>query len=259
MSELLELSVKFMNTIIKSKLQELGFSKNETLVYSALLEIGRTSAGKIITETKLHRSVVYETLARLIDKKLVFKMKENKISYFQATDPARILDNINSQQQTAQELIPKLTKIIGTKLPEINVYRGLSSYRRFWLNSYYKLPAGTIDYISNSVGKRWMELMGEDIEAIMNTRIKRKIKWQMIVMEKDQVETELVKKYPALHEYRLVKKEIHRFGNFNIFGDESVILQSTTEPMIIEIKNETLVKVFRNIFDILWESGQEIK
>lgn len=247
-----------MDTIIKSKLRELGLSKNEALVYSALLEIGRTSAGKIITETKLHRSVVYETLQKLIDKKLVFKMRENKISYFQNTDPARILDNINSQQQIAQELIPKLTKIIGTKLPEINIYRGLSSYRRFWLNSYYKLPVGTIDYISNSVGKKWMELMGEDFETIMSTRIKRKIKWKMIVMEKNQVEADLVKKYPDLHEYRLVEKEIHRYGNFNIFEDESVILQSTTEPMIIEIKNETLVKVFQNIFDILWESGKKI-
>ena len=237
---------------------QLGFSANESKIYSTLLELGQTSAGPIILKTKLHRSVVYETLEKLIDRKLVFKLTKRNISYFQATEPSIILDNVEATEKIARELVPDLKKLIGTKLPEINVYQGHESYARFWLDSYKKLPVGTVDYVSNSVGKKWQELQGDYYEEIMDVRIKRKIKWKMIVFERDEMEIELRKKYPRLHEYQLVKKEIHRFGNFNILGDKSVVLQSTAEPMIIEIKNETLVKVFRNIFEILWESGKEI-
>jgi hypothetical protein len=41
-------------------------------------------------------------------------------------------------------------------------------------------------------------------------------------------------------------------------GDGSVVLHSVTEPMLIEIKNPTLVKVFQNIFDILWSVGKPL-
>jgi sugar-specific transcriptional regulator TrmB len=247
-----------MKQNISEKLLALGFSSNESKVYTALLELGQTSTGPIIRKTQLHRSVVYETLDKLIDRNLIFKLNKHKISYFQATDPTIILDNAEREQKIAQGLVPELKKFINTKLPEINVYQGQESYGRFWLDSYKNLPIGTIDYVSNSVGKRWQELTGNYYKEIMKVRQKREIKWKMIVMEKDDIEMDLIKKYPSLHEYRIIKKEIHRFGNFNILGDKSVILQSTTEPMIIEIKNETLVKVFQNIFDILWESGKKI-
>lgn len=248
-----------MKPEILPDLQQLNLSLTEAKVYATLLEIGQTSAGKIINSTSLHRSVVYETLEKLINKKIVIKVTKNNISFYQATDPTRFIDNAHNQLELAQKLVPQLKEMIDMKLPEITVYQGIQSYRRFWLDSYQKLPVGTIDYISNSVGNKWMELMGNSYESVMEARIKRKIIWKMIVLEHNQIEVDLLKKYPLLHEYRLINKEIHRFGNFNIFEGISVILQSTTEPTIIEIKNQTLVKVFQNIFDILWESGEEIK
>ena len=48
-------------------------------------------------------------------------------------------------------------------------------------------------------------------------------------------------------------------GNFNVIHD-TVILQSFVEPLrIIEIKDEVMVSVFKNYFDIMWKQGKEIK
>lgn len=135
-------------------------SLNEAKVYSALLGIGQTSAGEIIKTTLLHRSVVYEILEKLITRKLVIKIEKQKIAFYQVTDPSRILQNIKAQEDTALELLPKLKNLAGAKLPEIVIYEGLESYRRFWLDAVSNMPTGSTDFVSGSIGKKWFDFMG---------------------------------------------------------------------------------------------------
>lgn len=244
-----------VNINIKTKLEQLGFSTNEIKVYLALLEIGQTSAGSVIKKTRLHRSVVYETLEKLISRKLVFKLTKKKIAYYQPTDPSKILEYAKTQERIAHELVPQLKDIAAEGLPEINVYEGIEAYKNFWLAAMNNLPEGTIDYVAGSIGKKWAEYLGDDLENFLKTRIKRKIKWKIIVFEEETLEMDLWKKYPHLQEFRFLNRKCEKYGNFNVFGEESLILHSVVEPMIIEIKNKTLVKVFKNLFDILWEAG----
>lgn len=244
---------------LEKSLEQLNLSKNEAAVYVALLKLGQSPAGKIISETRLHRSVVYETFAKLVNRKLVFKLDKKKISYFQATSPDRILESIEAQKSLAEKLVPELKGLFDANLPEITVYEGLESYRQFWLESARKMPVGSVDYVAGSIGEKWQELMGPDTEKFIETRIKRKIKWQMVIFDRDDLEFELLKKHPLLHEYRLINKAISKKGNFNIFNDDTLVLHSTAEPMVIAIKNKNLVKVFRDLFDLLWETGTEIK
>lgn len=247
-----------MNEQIVGQLQQLNLSLNEAKIYSALLEIGQTSAGEIIKKTGLHRSVVYETLDKLISRKLVFKIEKQNIAFFQPTDPQRLLQNIKTQEEVAQELIPRLKGLIDTKLPEITVYEGIEAYKRFWIDCVKRLPEGSIDCVAGSIGKKWWDYMGKDAKIYHEIKRKRRIKWKMIVFNKDPLDLELLKSDPKLHEYRLIEKDVSLEGNFNILGEESVLLHSATEPMMIEVKNPTLVRVFQNIFDILWSIGKKI-
>ena len=247
-----------MNEQIIGQLQQLNLSLNEAKVYSALLEIGQTSAGVIIKNTFLHRSVVYETLDRLIARKLVIKIDKQKIAFYQVTDPSRILQNIKAQEEIALDLVPKLKDLADSKLPEIVVYEGVESYRRFWLDSVSKMFKDSTDYVAGSIGAKWFEFLGKDYKKFLESRIERGIRWKMIVFEREEMEEELLKKYPNLNEFRIINRKAgpNLDGNFNILGEESVVLHSATEPMIIEIRNPTLVKVFKNLFDILWSIGK---
>lgn len=247
-----------MESPLLSHLLELNIPLNEAKVYLALLETGQTSAGELIKRTQLHRSVVYESLDRLIDKKLVFKLTKQNIAHFQPTDPERILQRVKTQQRVAEKLVPQLKNLMQSDASEITVHEGLEAYRRFWLEAMQRLPKGSIDYVAGSIGKKWQEYMGKDMETFFKIRIEREIKWKMLIFDRDEVELELKKRYPRLHEYRLIERNVSKDGNFNIFNNESVILHSATEPLIIEVKNPTLVKVFQNIFDLLWESGEKV-
>lgn len=104
-----------------------------------------------------------------------------------------------------------------------------------------------------------MDFLGPIADEYFKIARERKINWKMIIFDIDDAEQTFLKKYPEFKwEGRLIDREVPKEGNFNVFGDESVILHSATEPMIIEVKNESLVKVFKNMFDILWEMGKEI-
>lgn len=248
-----------MNSLLLSQLQQLNFSPNEAKVYLALLETGQTSAGEIIKKTQLHRSVVYETLEKLIYKKLVFKLERNKITFFQPTDPSRLLQNVETQKEIVQELVPKLKNLLKEELPEIIIYQGIESYKRFWIESANNMPHGSTDYVAGSVGDQWFEFMGKDYNKYLAIRLKRQIKWKHIIFNRDDLEMGTLKKYPHLTEFRLIDKKIDKYGNFNVLADQSVVLQSIKEPMIIEVKNKNLVKIFQNLFDILWEIGEKVK
>ena len=241
-----------------SDLQSLNFSPNEARVYAAILEIGRTSAGAVIKKTGLHRSVVYETLDKLIGRKLVFKLTKGNITYFQPTDPQRILQNIRNKKDLALELIPDLNKLVDQKLPEITIYEGVEACRRFFLDSVKRLPEGSTSFVAGSVGKLWYQWMGEDAKKYLDIRLKRKITLKMLLFDKSEAEMEILKKYLEIQEYRYIDRNFFNYGNFNVLGDESINLQSVTEPMVLDIKNPTLVKVFKNLFEILWSIGEPI-
>lgn len=247
-----------INEQVRTKLEQLHLTPSEAKTYTALLEIGTTSAGKIIEKTLLHRSVVYESLKKLIDKKLVFSFQKSGIKYFQLLDPGRLFDTAKEQFEIAKNLVPKLKKMAETEMPEITIYEGLESYRRFWIELYSKLAIGTTDFIAGSTGLTWQKHMGNLTKKFLEIQHKRNIKWQMIVFEKNDFEMELKKAHPNLYEYRLIERKMSDLGNFNIFADDILVLHSATEPVIIEIKNKNLVKVFKNIFDILWETGEKI-
>ena len=247
-----------INEKIRAKLEQLHLTASEAKTYTALLEIGTTSAGKIIEKTMLHRSVVYESLKKLIDRKLVFSFQKSRITYFQPLDPIKLLDIATEEFQLAKTLVPELKKMIVNGSPEITTYEGLESYRRYWLDIYNKLPKGTVDYVAGSIDSKWQEHMGRLAGKFVEAQQKNNIKWKMIVFGRNDLELKLLKKNPKLYEYRLVAKNVEGLGNFNIFGEEILLLHSTTEPMVIEIKNKNLVKVLKNIFDILWEIGDKI-
>ena len=242
------------------QLGDLNFSEKEAAVYVSLAELGQTSAGKIIQDTGYHRNVVYTALDKLINKKLAFKIRRKNITYFQITDPSQLRQNAQQHLETSTEVSSILSKYLDSSFPEITVHEGVEAYRNYWCNAYSKLPVGSIDYVAGSIGEKWLEFMGSAETKMQNIRRKRKIVWKMVIFDKNDFEMNLMRNEPRLNQSRLIdKKEASKDGNFNVFNDEYVVLHSVIEPMIIEVKSKSLAKIFKNIFDLLWEQAKPLK
>lgn len=252
-----------MNTQLVAQLQELNLSLNEARVYTALLEIGQTSAGEIIKSTGLHRSVVYETLDKLIAKKLVFTLQKKKIAFYQPQDPEKLVSMIHAQEEMAKALVPSLQNLLKSKLPEITIYQGKAEWERYWFETTAKMPEGSVNYVAGSMSGDWQKIMGPIyMEKYNQLRIKKKVLLKMIVFKKDPDEMDMIKRDPSLHEFRLIERDVKDTtidANFNIWDDKLILVAGTADPMIIEIKNPTLVKGFQNIFDMLWALGKPLK
>lgn len=74
----------------KSVLERLGFSKEESLIYLALLKQGPLSPSEIIRKTRIHRPATYRVLSKLIENRLVYIMPKGKTKVYVAESPNKI-------------------------------------------------------------------------------------------------------------------------------------------------------------------------
>src|SRR3989344_2652015 len=93
-------------------LKDLGLTDGEIRVYLALLEIGNSTAGRIIEKSKISPSKIYDVLNRLIDKGLVSYIIEGKTKHFRAAPPKNILNYIERRENELMQRKNEFRKII---------------------------------------------------------------------------------------------------------------------------------------------------
>ena len=102
-------------------LEEIGLTKNESKVYITLLKIGTSRTGDILKKSNLNSGKIYEILDSLAQKGLVKESIINKIKYFTAISPERIIDYLDNKEKKIKEnkelvldkLIPQLNNLVS--------------------------------------------------------------------------------------------------------------------------------------------------
>jgi len=89
-------------------LEDIGLTKGEIKVYIALLELGNSSAGKILEKAEIQNSVFHFCVNRLIEKGLVSYVKKNKFRIYSATNPENFIIYIKDKEKQIIKLIPEL-------------------------------------------------------------------------------------------------------------------------------------------------------
>lgn len=245
---------------MQRELQLIGLGKNEAKVYEALVQFGPCKAGLLINKLDIHRNLIYQSLEKLVLKGYATKFIKKEVWHFQITDPNSLLSGFKQKESILQEIVKQIQTEKHKSAQQIVVYEGIESYRNYWINSLERFPAGTIDYCVGTISnKDWIELLGPSYKKYHELRVSKKIKWKTIHFKITKGELDMLKKHPELTEYRLWRRDIDCLGNFNVIHD-TVILQAVTDPpRIIEIRDETLVRVFKNYFDMMWEKAKKVK
>lgn len=243
---------------MKNTLLELGLTDNEADIYLDLLSLGEATAYDVIKKTGLHRNSVYTALQNLAKKRFITEVERNRKRHFVAVNPKRLLLTEESRLSRVRELMPGLQKLFKARPTEIIIHEGERAYRDFWLNIAKHSPRGTVNYVMPSMSTQWWELMDKDVEKFIEYQIRNEIKLKMIVFAKNETEMSLLKRYPKLNEYRYIKRDFDPSGNLAIWGDICYIQSVEKTPVLIEIKNSAILKVFRQHFNLLWEIGKPI-
>ena len=106
-------------------LEEIGLTRNESLVYLTLLRIGTSKTGEILKQSNLNSGKIYEILESLKIKGLVSESVINNIKHFTASPPLQLneyikvkKDNLRKDEHLIESLIPELNKIRNEKIKE---------------------------------------------------------------------------------------------------------------------------------------------
>ena len=238
-------------------LQNIGFSKNLALVYVSLYELGGVAkAGEIIQKTKLHRNIVYVSLQKLKEKKLITDVQRRGVAVYKTLDSSRIMNEVREKERLAKQVIEELDALkIHPKTQEVTVHEGIDGFRDHSLSVIKRAKKGDTIRIIDSIGDKWCDLMGEKkYTAYKNLQIQKNIHLLMISYTETTYANPLSKEYPELFELKTIPQPHKNPTQVYIYND-TIALQMFTEPIsVIEIKNIELAKMYQNYFDLLWQN-----
>ena len=235
-------------------LEQLGLTKNQSLVYVSLLKLGSSSAQNIIKESGLHRSRVYDSLERLQELGLVsFVVKDFK-KYFQAAKSEKLLDYLEEKKELVNQILPELKKLEGTKKEEINayIYKGKEGIKTIHSEM---LKEGKEVCVLGAKGMIFTELP-YFIPNFERERIKKKIKFTLIYDKKEFKEFEKEKIKRKLFEGRVLPKGFESNAVVNIFGDKVAIALWKEYPNAFMIENKDVADSFRKWFMFIYNKSK---
>src|SRR3989338_4783672 len=120
--------------MLLKNLEELGLTKGQIKVYSAILELGMSSLHKIQEKTGLERRGIYDVIGKLIEKGLVTYTEERGGKTFQCTHPNKIKEEIEKKRTVLSDLenqVPQITALFESAKPRVRaeVFRGAEALK----------------------------------------------------------------------------------------------------------------------------------
>jgi len=242
-------------------LEQLGLSKNEAKTYLTLLRLGSVPAGKLIKELGMHRAAVYNLLDLLIDKGLVHYVIQANRKYFEAQEPERLIElietkrnKLNEQERELKNVIPELKakRALSTEEQEGTVYKGKKGLKSIYedilkyKNSEMKVMGAT---------GRFKEIFHAYFIHWHNRRVKKKINLKIIYSE--SVKKEKREKELKLAEIRYLPDTNITPSTTIIYRDKVATILWSEIPMVFLMRSENVAESHKHFFNILWKEGKK--
>ncbi|MBD3259102.1 hypothetical protein GF371_00560 [Candidatus Woesearchaeota archaeon] len=236
-------------------LQEMGLSKNESIIYLKLSELGISSAYRIAKESKIFKANTYDALHKLEEKGLVSKKNIEKKVMYEALDPSVLLNIIDSKKEKLSKIIPRIRLVQQFVKSEsvVNIYKGTSALR----NLFYHFLEFNEPFLTYGIPKKAFEVVKYWIDNFHKERIKKGIKMYHIynfeaherVKILDKLKLTSVRCLPQLYDSQVAT---------NVCGNEVVLIIFNPTVKIIQIKDKDMADAYKRYFKILWGQAKNV-
>jgi HTH-type transcriptional regulator, sugar sensing transcriptional regulator len=240
-----------MNLEIKDFLSSIGFGKNESEVYLALLGMGNSSVLDISKRTGIHRSNIYEALDKLVRGGLVYEISKPK-RLFYARHPKSLVDFLKQKEIELDAAIKTFEeKTIIKNSSTLGISKGTLAVKQAILSLLeYNQPIYVYGIPEEAIGK-----IGPVINDFHKKRIKMKIPMMHIYNSNAQERINQLNKWKYT-EARYFPGKYDSAVTTNICGDKVILVSWDGEISVIEIENKDIAESYRNYFDILWKKAK---
>lgn len=239
------------------ELRNYGLSEKEAKIYLALLKLGPSTVNNIAEECNLIRTTTYDVLKTLREKAIVASMVKNRILYFEAADPKKLIQILEEKKVNIERILPKLRNLRTNipNMPRSEVFEGKEGLKTVFQELLQKKEA-LYAYSNNEL---MVNILPYFSPRFIKNRVKAKIPIK-IISEPSKTTTDLLIKKDK-KEFRETKV-LSEFKNIPInqyiAGDMITILGSRIdEPVGIIIHHKDFAKAQRIIFDKLWKIAKK--
>lgn len=241
-------------------LEEIGLTEGESKVYLSLIKLGPSTIGKIIKESQVSNSKIYDILDRLNKKGLVGISVINNIKHFEAKNPSIINELILNKEKNIKKIkdeIPRLQKMYEYAEPiqEAEILQGIRGIKTFTEMILNKLEKGDTFYILGAP-KEATETLGAYFQEWHERRAKKGIKCKILFNEEAKERATQRKKTP-LTEVRIMPSKIITPALIDIGKDYVTTILFGERPLCIVVKNKKIYESYLNYFELLWKISKE--
>ncbi len=232
-------------------LEEIGLTKTEARIYLTVLDLGSAMAGTISQKSGIHRRSVYDALERLIEKGLISFITRNNRKWFEAVEPARLLQI--AEEKNIKQVIPELELKFSTakEKQEAMFFKGkqglksvfddqINEKKTIYVLGAYEGASEVIQYYFMHYDKK---------------RKSARIPIKMIFPENSRG-AKMLKDVPLSEVKFLPEKYITPVG-INVYGDKVATIVWADEPLAILINNKRIAEAYKKYFGFMWERAKK--
>lgn len=231
-------------------LERLGLTKNESLIYLTLIELGKSQVWQLATKTKLHRRTIYDCLERLEDRGFVSYSIENGTKFFKAANPQKCINIIKETEDKLNKIIPELIEKFSSKKTktEVTVFNGKEGLKSIMEDLLRTKPKKWFALTSSGKGPK---LLPYFIPRFHEMRIKNGTEL-ITILGKDKYSLKRAEELKKLDLTKVILADITHLIPISVwlYNHKLVLMLWDAETGII-IENEDTNKTFKNFFDKL--------
>lgn len=236
-------------------LTDLGFSKNEAAVYTALLKLGTGTVSEVARKSGVKRPTCYLVLDELRQRGFIALSPHPKKLVYTTSGPDALLTYANERRRRLHDIMPYLESLHeqAKDKPRVRFFEGIKSVVSYYLTEAYSNE--TVDFfasiaaISNHPEIPFIHQMPD---------YKKKKVREIVTSSKEDIEyAQSRASHYDHHTIKVLPKNSPWvFKTDNILAPGKVGITSLTKKIfVVLIEDADVYASYRTLFDLAWQSA----
>lgn len=234
-------------------LEDIGLTGAEIKVFLALLELGSSTAGRVVEKSGLQNAVVHRAFHSLAEKGLLTYVHEGKIKSYQTIEPRQLLHFLEEKKARLEKILPELEarRELAHQKPHASIFQGVRGVKTL-IN--HMIETDSKEYFSYGGPQKAHDLLGNFFwENFHKRRVEKKIKAQLLFHSSLGWWADELNQMFKLTAVRTTHKNFEELTETIICGKRVAIIIYLDKPFGFLIEETLAAKSYKRFFGLLWE------
>lgn len=248
---------------LKEILEDLGYSKDEILVYTSSLLLGSKPTSTIAKHAGLGRSKTYDIINSLVSQGLLLEYSRHAVLHYSAIIPSKFLSLIKKKQTEYEDIANRLEKIIpglealnlkSISKTKIELWKGDDAVCSIWdetINHPNTFVYGLLDYSTCWPVNRDKKYVSWD-RKYSERRAANNITMRTICNKSPGSDIAFLNAQNLSRQMKVIRNFDFNF-ELAIHMDSIKVICNNEEVSGIVIRDKILAQTFQMLFSAVWE------